>query len=827
MEKNENVDEHSLLLVCDRKPNASIIVAEQPTASARLAAWELQYHVKKITGTTLPIVTDNGKADGVHILVGESAYTRDLGIDANAFSSQEHMVDFLENTLVLIGKDQSHDNVNELRSDPTYESGKFGPAFCFDGLEGVITVPECGFEDEEGTLETWIYLSVKTPEEDKHIMRVQRIPATTQITHRDSHGITQEANSRKICYSVTVSADKKIMSEEKIISHELEPGWHHIATTHSSSEGKTELIIDGVSVGVSPYHMTNCKGSPLHIGGLVTMSFSKTYRVYKPFNGLMDGIRVSSVVRRASELTQEILPENDNNTTFLLYGKEGLKDCSRHENLMNLPGFFTEKGTLEAVYDFLEQACGVRWYLPSELGIAYSESSTLEVMGSKLVRKPGMLYRLLYHVPLFRLSNGREAFSTIDEMLWRLRMRMGGEPFAQNHSQKEYNELYRDTHPEWFAQGYDYFIKEPQFCFSGAGLVGQIAKDARLVFDNKIKGVQSSRDYFPVMPQDNGLYCKCEKCRKWIKEEYMPLLRPPVEVLKWEMAGGKIDGVDDCWANGTLSGYVWNFINEIAKEVGKTHPEKYIVSSAYWNNFHYPHGEELEKNICVNICMMVRNIFAPKMLEHYFDVFDEWILNEPDRRFFIWLYFCHPLLSHRDKSNCFPGFFAHTVVKQMQKYHRAGIRGMFIEHSSEFQGSFLLDQLELYVSFKLADNPALDGNQLIDEFFTLYYGNAAEPMKRLYEEIEEVYSNPAYYPKEIQESIRNFVQTEEIAWGMLGTDERLQAWGKLMEQAKEMAHSQVEKQRVELFEHAIWHYMLEGARQYKDKSAFFLASPNS
>ena len=36
-----------------------------------------------------------------------------------------------------------------------------------------------------------------------------------------------------------------------------------------------------------------------------------------------------------------------------------------------------EVGTLYAVYDFLERICGVRWYLPTDLGTAYGKKASL------------------------------------------------------------------------------------------------------------------------------------------------------------------------------------------------------------------------------------------------------------------------------------------------------------------------------------------------------------------------------------------------------------------------------------------------------------------
>ena len=44
-----------ITLVTDGKPNSTIVVAENSTPSANLAALELQYHIKKITGAVLPV----------------------------------------------------------------------------------------------------------------------------------------------------------------------------------------------------------------------------------------------------------------------------------------------------------------------------------------------------------------------------------------------------------------------------------------------------------------------------------------------------------------------------------------------------------------------------------------------------------------------------------------------------------------------------------------------------------------------------------------------------------------------------------------------------
>ena len=58
-----------ITLVNQGRPSASIVVAQNPTPSTRLAALELQYHIQKITGALLSIKTDSEKITGNRILV--------------------------------------------------------------------------------------------------------------------------------------------------------------------------------------------------------------------------------------------------------------------------------------------------------------------------------------------------------------------------------------------------------------------------------------------------------------------------------------------------------------------------------------------------------------------------------------------------------------------------------------------------------------------------------------------------------------------------------------------------------------------------------------
>ena len=185
----------------------------------------------------------------------------------------------------------------------------------------------------------------------------------------------------------------------------------------------------------------------------------------------------------------------------------------------------------------------------------------------------------------------------------------------------------------------------------------------------------------------------------------------------------------------------------------------------------------------------------------------------------MYLYYCFPTLFGAMATNtrCFPGFFAHTVVNEMREYHEAGINGIFYEPSylAHGQRSALFDQLEFYVTWRLADDPTLDGNALIEEFFDRYYGSAAKPMKIFYEVVEQTYGNPNNYPLLFQKGGSH--QTEEAAWKYLGTKSRMDQLGWLMDQARAAAKTDIEKQRVALFEKGVWNYMVKGRKEYLAK----------
>ncbi|MBT7299176.1 MAG: hypothetical protein HN849_06680, partial [Victivallales bacterium] len=153
-----NANTAPMELVLNRVPKATVVLAADPTPAASMAARELQEHVRLITGAELPIVRDGASVDGIRILVGESKATRALGLRSNDFASQEYLIRATGRTLVLMGRDEPA-KVPAKGPDPATAEGRFGLALAFDGIEDAVVAPDCGFVDEAGSLEAWVYLS--------------------------------------------------------------------------------------------------------------------------------------------------------------------------------------------------------------------------------------------------------------------------------------------------------------------------------------------------------------------------------------------------------------------------------------------------------------------------------------------------------------------------------------------------------------------------------------------------------------------------------------------------------------------------------------------
>jgi hypothetical protein len=399
------------------------------------------------------------------------------------------------------------------------------------------------------------------------------------------------------------------------------------------------------------------------------------------------------------------------------YGTSPLRHYNKELDLW----YLDERGSVNAVYRFLNDL-GMRWYMPGELGEIVPDKKTIPLSNIDKTVRPDFALRELH---------SRATFSNTSEALWTMRLGRNIAPDivgpyitgAVAHGMTKVGQQpgSRANYPEFFAiiNGKRFMPeKNPSFCLSSKELLDQNVRYLRAVFDV----------YNPLMvsvqPADsNVLVCQCEKC------------------------AGK--GTPERGRRGDASDYVWEYIDRVAREVYKTHPNNKIAALAY-ANYQLPPTKiaTLSPNIIVGTPSgrtFTHN--DPQETELIRKITKEWLdkLPEGSKQIYHYEYFMDARPGRRTEN--LPVFVTGSVAQSLRD-----VKGVCIgEHIDvERYRDSLIDlgvmHLNLYVTSKLWWDADQDLKALLEEYYTLYYGPAREQMKKVIEYAEahwtEMPSNP-------------------------------------------------------------------------------------
>ena len=468
----------------------------------------------------------------------------------------------------------------------------------------------------------------------------------------------------------------------------------------------------------------------------------------------------------------------------------------------NLPDKWSEVGTLYAVYEFLEQL-GFRWYMPGNLGIAFTPAKNLSVKEQEIRRTPSLLYRDYGHAVFpadfigDTMSNPNKAVYSLPETkLYELRKRVGGKRIIINHSFYTWPKRFPDK-KLWFAQGYGN-SRTAQLCYTNPEVIKQVAEDARNFFDKKKKSqdlFSNSQDDFlsniyPVVPGDDRSWCQCARCQALI-------------LPKATRGRG--------FSDNKATNYILGFVNEVAKELKKTHPDKFIGTLSYASYFYPPDKVKLEDNIVIFACV--------ENLDPTNDIFKEWREKFPNIRMGAWQYYCQPTLRARAQQvRLFPGLNGRNVEKNFRMFEKGNLIGMFWEPPILFYSyrSAAMEMVEGHILWSLAFDRNRSGAQMFNEFFPLFFGPAEKPMKEFYTRIEDLYCG--YVRK------TGVIPNEIVSWKELGNKKVLNELEKLISEARKSAPASPYKERIDIFDRAILQYMKNGQGAFA--KADILRSPS-
>ena len=221
--------------------------------------------------------------------------------------------------------------------------------------------------------------------------------------------------------------------------------------------------------------------------------------------------------------------------------------------------------------------------------------------------------------------------------------------------------------------------------------------------------------FYPIEPDDNNGFCLCPECLSLFKDKRIHGKRP--------------------------TNYIhFDWISRIAREAATLNPAVNIATLAYNNTLKYPAGLDIAPNVGIQMCITPYDFWVN--YDGSAKKYQEWIDNgEAKKRLLtVWTYMFSGAWYAKfiDKNEFFfPMFAPEHTAKVFRKFAADGIQGWFGETPDEIGMPFWHTQLETYIAHKLADDPTQDSTQMINEFFTLYYGAAAVPMREFYRLIED------------------------------------------------------------------------------------------
>ncbi len=361
---------------------------------------------------------------------------------------------------------------------------------------------------------------------------------------------------------------------------------------------------------------------------------------------------------------------------------------------------YDERGSFNAVSGFL-RGLGVRWYMPGEIGEVLPSMKTIPL--DKIDETV---------IPDFDIRNVHHRFGNHDTAMWAMHMGFRtdynlthiahGLSLMTNH-----NEEILKAHPKWFALYGGKRQNKPDmrynhFCYSSDELVQEAARFARAQFDHL------GFDIVSIMPTDGYTsMCQCELCvgRDTPERGY----------------------------RGGLSDNVWEFVNRVAKEVKKTHPDKMISCCAYGSYTLVPEKiDKLESNIQVIIVGGRRPTSnLPEQQEALLKIREDWVKKTDNP---LLIYENYPFT---DRGWYLPSFVPHATgsginsTKGISKGEDVWLSGNFDTKALGYNHFPVYFTQRMYWGGK-----EKDVDVMFNEYCSLFYGPAGEKMKSFFEYCE-------------------------------------------------------------------------------------------
>ena len=377
----------------------------------------------------------------------------------------------------------------------------------------------------------------------------------------------------------------------------------------------------------------------------------------------------------------------------------------------------TDMATKFAVYDFLGRFVGVRWFLPGEIFQVVPKHDSLAVAECDLTETPAFEFRTYgYSVEGFlyagehdpQIGTGKGASR------WALRNRLSsdGRGTISNHSDGFRvmfpPSKYFEDHPEYYPlingkRSRGNGSTDWQLCTSNPAVIkATIAKGREFYQHNP-----ELWKWFSVGVNDGGGWCGCPQC-------------VALDVPRPNHHGAQV-----------VSDRYYHFVAEVARVLLKEFPERKVGVLAYESVELPPLGiDKLPPNVCVVITRDSFQYHDPAYMKADLKIDRRWA-EIANGNLYRWDYVS---LGWR-----VPRFFPHRLADDLRRMKKTELlRGFYTTDRPVWPANGPM----LYVAAQLLWDPDQDPDALLDEFYTMCFGQAAEPLKNFWELQEQIWQRP-------------------------------------------------------------------------------------
>lgn len=357
-----------------------------------------------------------------------------------------------------------------------------------------------------------------------------------------------------------------------------------------------------------------------------------------------------------------------------------------------------DRGIMHAVYTFLEEYVGYRFYF---------ENRNDDQMGMVVPSKPTISLTLPIRyedAPFFSMRDIGEIAAD----------RAGvSDGIQAGHTHSGWARLYKESHPEFFALKADGTRNWNYLCYTEPGVLEAELRHIKEWYENGtlLTATRPTRRFIPVWPDDNaGSLCSCDRCNN---------LKTPKR--------GYPGSVSNLW---------FNYVKRLAGRVAELWPGKRVLTGAY-TQWTYPPEFELPDNIDIQLCLVPSPngrysttllIKQPEVYKANLELVREWSINlqnNPDR-LHIREYFSPVPCNHTGM----PALFPHVLQRWIQDM-RTLTRGSYFDGLGGLPrtpGNYLM----MWLWGRLLWNPSLDVDAEVKKHCLDFFGPGGKAMLDFY-----------------------------------------------------------------------------------------------